>query len=106
MKARHLTKAQGPKVLLHAQNPAHYAHYAHLKLKYTHKRCDVPTHYAGDNVSKTEMQRLHNTRSIAHCTFNPSLGPQCTQRYRMHTTIEYTAPHTHVDAVYCILSLQ
>ena len=37
MKARHLTKAQGPKVLLHAQNPAHYAHYAHLKLKYRHQ---------------------------------------------------------------------
>ena len=32
MKARHLTKAQGPKVLLGAQNPAHYAHCA---LKYT-----------------------------------------------------------------------
>ena len=69
MKARHLTKAQGPKVLLHAQNPAHYAHYAHLKLKYRHKRCDVPTHYTETMLVKlkrkdyTTQEALHTVQA-------------------------------------------
>ena len=85
MKARHLTKAQGPKVLLHAQNPAHYAHYAHLKLKYRHKRCDVPTHYAGDNVSKTEMQRHYTTQEALHTVHSTQA-----QGLNAHNTTECT----------------
>ena len=89
MKARHLTKAQGPKVLLHAQNPAHYAHYAHLKLKYRHQSLTPRTKgvMCPHTRQETMLVRLKckdKTQHKKHCT----LYIQLKHRASMHTTLQ------------------